>query len=476
MNVPLFFAFALVLDAIFTRFVPKEWRVVRLVGATILFAFYTMLVVALVGSPLHPVFKEKELPYQFWIEILLCCWWGSAARALIFLLAAPAIFYRTASGNKILSDIVAYSISVCSVLAMTTFVFGFSFQGLLATSGVIAIILGLALQNTLGDVFSGLSLSVETPFKIGDRIRLEGGVEGQVIQINWRSTHLRNDLNDVVIVPHSTMARMQIQNHDALNKPYGGKLKVLIDARNEPEVAINMLKHAAMTCRAVLEEPAPSVNAVEYLSDRINYEISFSASSVSSVDEARSQIITQLQKRARPRRRLPKSGPIYLFGEEELFDHLAVFDSLNAEEKSRLNSVVIKRHFSPGEKIMTQGSKIDTVLFVYSGVIQSRRQVEDGRVLELRKLGPGDLFGEFVLLTGAPAFSTVTALTSGLLLGLCSKDLKPLLVSRPELVESFSRSAARYQQFISMFDRSALQSEVIAQPDLLSRIKKFFDL
>jgi CRP-like cAMP-binding protein len=102
--------------------------------------------------------------------------------------------------------------------------------------------------------------------------------------------------------------------------------------------------------------------------------------------------------------------------------------------------------------------------------------VEDGRVLELRKLGPGDLFGEFVLLTGEPAFSTITALTAGLLLGSYSKDLKPLIVSRPELAESFSRSAARYQQFIAMFDRSALQSEVMAQPDLLSRIKKFFEL
>jgi small-conductance mechanosensitive channel/CRP-like cAMP-binding protein len=476
MELPLFFALALLADAIFTRFVPKAWRITRLVGATILLTIYTVLVVALVGSPMHPIFREKDLPYQFWIEILLCCWWGSAARALIFLLAVPTVFYRTASGNKILSDIIAYGISVCSVLAMMTFVFGFSVQGLVMTSGAIAIILGLALQNTLGDVFSGLSLNVESPFKMGDWIRLEGGIEGQVIQINWRSTRLRNDLNDVVIVPNSSMAKMQIQNHDTLNIPYGGKFKVIIDSRNESEFAINILKHSAMTCRAVLEQPAPSVSAVEFMSDRINYEISFSASSKAGVDVARSQIISQLQKRARPRRRLTRNGPVYLFGEEELLDHLAVFDSLNPEEKSHLSASIVKRHFAAGEEIMAQGGKIEGIHFVYSGVLQSRRKVEDGRVLELRKLGPGDLFGEFVLLTGEPAFSTITALTAGLLLGSYSKDLKPLIVSRPELAESFSRSAARYQQFIAMFDRSALQSEVMAQPDLLSRIKKFFEL
>jgi small-conductance mechanosensitive channel len=102
------------------------------------------------------------------------------------------------------------------------FVFGLPLQGIVATSGVLAIVLGLALQNTLGDVFSGLSLSVEKPYDVGDAILLEGGVEGDVIQINWRSTHLRNPQNDVVIVPHSSMAKMRIQNHTALSARYNG--------------------------------------------------------------------------------------------------------------------------------------------------------------------------------------------------------------------------------------------------------------
>ena len=79
------------------------------------------------------------------------------------------------------------------------FVFGLSLQGIVATSGVLAIVLGLALQNTLGDVFSGLSMSVEKPYEVGDAILLEGGVEGEVIQINWRSTHVQNTQNDVVM-------------------------------------------------------------------------------------------------------------------------------------------------------------------------------------------------------------------------------------------------------------------------------------
>ena len=97
-------------------------------------------------------------------------------------------------------------------------------------------------------------------------------------------------------------------------------------------------------------------------------------------------------------------------------------------------------------------------------------------MLNVRRLGPGDSFGEISLLTGMHAELTLGALTSGLLLGLHSEDLKPLLQSRPELAESLSHSAAKLQQFIAMFDQSAIQPTVIEQRDLLWRIKNFFRL
>jgi small-conductance mechanosensitive channel len=122
---------------------------------------------------------------------------------------------------------------------MMGFVFGLSLQGLLATSGIIAIVLGLALQSTLGDVFSGISLSIEKPYRIGDEIVLEAGAEGKVIQVNWRSTHLKNGANDVVVVPNSSIAKLRIQNHSAGTKCYSGSLTVTVDSRNEPELTLS---------------------------------------------------------------------------------------------------------------------------------------------------------------------------------------------------------------------------------------------
>jgi small-conductance mechanosensitive channel/CRP-like cAMP-binding protein len=472
----LFFVLAIVAYLVALKLIPPRRPVVRFLCVTVLFIVQTILIMALIGSPLYPVFRPKDLSRNFWLQLLACGWWALAARQLIALLALPAALRKTAKENKILSDTIAASIYVCSGLAMMGFVFGLSLQGVVATSGVIAIVLGLALQNTLGDVFSGLSLSIEKPYEVGDAILLEGGVDGEVIQINWRSTHLRNTQNDVVIIPHSSMAKMRIQNHSALSARYGGSLNVDVDSRNEPDFAADILKQAAMACPSILEKPAPSVAAIAFMNDRVTYEISFSTSSIASAGEARSQIIGQLYKRARPNRHLSRARPIYFFGEEEFFDRLSVLEPLNEQEKSQLGTKLIRRHFDVGEELLVQGVKLESVQFVSYGVIDMARQVADGRILKVHRIGPGDIFGEVSLLTGAAASSTLTAITSGLLLGLRSEDLKPILESRPELVELVCHAVAKKQHLFAHFDKAAIQQVAIEQHDLLSRIKNFFRL
>ena len=476
MDLSLVFVLAIVAYLLGLKLIPRRKRVARFVCMSVLFIVQTILIVALIGSPFRPVFRPKDLPREFWLQLLACCWWALAARELIGILAFPAALRKTVRENKILSDIIAACIYVCSGLAMMGFVFGLPLQGIVATSGVLAIVLGLALQNTLGDVFSGLSLSVEKPYDVGDAILLEGGLEGEVIQINWRSTHLRNNQNDVVIVPHSSMAKMRIVNHSALSTRYNGSVIVAVDSRNEPDFAAQLLKHSAMACPAILEEPVPSVAAIGFKSDRVSYEISFSTSSIASSGDARSQIIGQLYKRAHPGRRFSRARPIYFFGEEEFFDHISVLEPLSAEEKAQLGAKVIRRHFKIGEELLQQGVKLESVQFVFYGVIQGKRQVADGRVIKSQRLGPGDFFGEISLLTGMAASTTLTAITPGLLLGLCSEDLKPILESRPELVELVSNAVAKKQHLFAVLDKAATHQVAIERHDLLSRVKNFFHL
>jgi CRP-like cAMP-binding protein len=120
--------------------------------------------------------------------------------------------------------------------------------------------------------------------------------------------------------------------------------------------------------------------------------------------------------------------------------------------------------------------KAESVQFVFYGVIQVTHQVQDDRELKVGRIGPGDSFGKLSLLTGAAASETLTALTSGVLLGLSSEDLKPILESRPELVELLSHVLARQQHLLAILDGAAIHRVAIEQTDLLSRIRNFFHL
>ena len=224
MDLSFVFAIAIVVDAALLKLIPERRRVARFLCTSIFFGVHTVLIIALVGSPLHPVFRQQNPLRGFWLQILTCCWWALAARELISFLAMSRALRAIAVNNELLFDILTACIYVSSALAMMGFVFGLPLQGLLATSGIVAIVLGLALQSTLSDVFSGISLSIENSYQLGDEILLEGGVEGEVVAMNWRSTRLKNSANDMVIVPNSAIAKLRIQNHSAGSKRYNGGL------------------------------------------------------------------------------------------------------------------------------------------------------------------------------------------------------------------------------------------------------------
>jgi len=485
-DLSLIFAGAVVVDTLILKFIPHHRRVTRFVVMSLFFSLNTILIIALIGSPLSPVFRPQDMPRQFWLQILACCWWALAARELIAFLRLLTKLRRGADENKLLSDVIAASIYVCSVLVMIGFVFGWPLQGLLATSGIIAIVLGLALQSTLSDLFSGISLTIEKPYQVGDEILLEGGIEGEVIQVNWRSSHLRNGANDVVIIPNSAIAKMRLQNHSAGSKRYSGSLPVTVDSRNEVDFTTELLKQAAMVCPAILRHSPCSVVANDIKGDRLTYEIAFSTAAFSAAGEGRSQLITQLYKRARPatvqQPALQSSvalekfigSPILFFPDTEVLDHLQFFDALSAEEKASLTAKMVRHHFQTGDRLITQGEKNDVFNFISAGVIQVMHQVPDGRILEVERQGPGDTYGQLSILTGIASPGTFDALTGGLLLEFKAADLKPIVEARPELMEDLSHYVAKTQQFLRTFERSALQPVAIEQHDLLSRIKKFF--
>ncbi|WP_045857743.1 ABC transporter substrate-binding protein [Teredinibacter purpureus] len=106
-----------------------------------------------------------------------------------------------------LTFVICYSLAI---LAIIGFVFDKDLTSLLATSGLVTLILGLALQPNLVDLFAGVVLNIERPFCIGDEIEIAGGASGVVKNISWRSTFLLNTEGSLVSVPNGEIAKSTI--------------------------------------------------------------------------------------------------------------------------------------------------------------------------------------------------------------------------------------------------------------------------
>src|SRR5690606_25508696 len=123
-------------------------------------------------------------------------------------LVLDVAFLRT-QGHRapsLLHGVVAIGLYFVLGLLVASGVFHYSLAGALATSAVASVVLGLALQETLGNFFAGLALQVEQPFRPGDVVRI-GAVEGKIEGFSWRATTVRTTSDTRVVIPNGTVAR-----------------------------------------------------------------------------------------------------------------------------------------------------------------------------------------------------------------------------------------------------------------------------
>ncbi|WP_437973098.1 mechanosensitive ion channel domain-containing protein [Sorangium sp. So ce295] len=148
---------------------------------------------------------------------------------------------------------ILYLVAGLSIVGAVT---GVDLVPLLATSTVITVVLGLALQDTLGNLFAGLALHSERSFGVGDWILVDG-VEGQVIYVGWRSTRLRTFSGDVVILPNSIIAKARVQNFCAPDRNCARNVEMLVALAAPPEAVERAAQRACREVPEVLREPAP---------------------------------------------------------------------------------------------------------------------------------------------------------------------------------------------------------------------------
>jgi len=226
-------------------------------------------------------------------------WWENAAWSLTSLVRVFLFIGARPHEARLVQDLVMGVIYVGATLSIFAFVFNAPVGTLIATSGVFAIILGLAMQSTLGDVFAGIALNLGKPYGIGDRIALSDGIEGVVVETNWRATHLLNGANDLVIVPNGDLAKARLTNLSTPQRNHGVKLSVRLQPTVTPSDMLEVMRTVFLNSGSILVNPEPSVGVKALDADAVELELSFMVSDASASRKAQNEIFDLIYRHAK---------------------------------------------------------------------------------------------------------------------------------------------------------------------------------
>ena len=419
-----------------------------------------------------------------WLRVLVVAWWMVSARVLVAVLYFTLRCDRGLRSAKLVVDLIAAAIYVGTLVVVLKAVLALPVAGLFATSGVVAIVLGLALQSTLADVFSGIAVGIEAPFQVGDRISLGADIEGRVIETNWRSIRVQTDGEDIAIIPNSVMAKLQIVNRSVPSRLRTVSSELRCPARVDPERVMQVIDEATLLCPAILESPAPSVALTRLGRNWNHYTITFSLAETSLMGGTKSLLLCHARKQLRYAgllerdtgnvvKPLARSLPTILAPREVLGD-LVLFERLQPAQLEGLASRVTTRLLEPGEVLFSEGVADVTLYVVASGVLEMTRTTGTTGSLTLGRIGAGEYLGEIGLLTGSQHAATAQARTQCVVYQLRREVIASLLETNAEVAAALEKSVRRGLELVNRRVAASATGDVAVRGQLLQRIRRFF--
>jgi small-conductance mechanosensitive channel len=465
--------------------IPRRRANTRLV---VQIAFFVVMTAILVANDIAPHRFEggggAEEASALLVVSAKLLWWVHLAWAIIGFVRIYLVLEGRPREARLLQDVVVGVVYLGTALSILAFVFGVPIGTLVATSGVIAIILGLALQNTLSDVFSGIALTLGRPYVIGDWILLSDGTEGRVVESNWRSTHVLTAANNVVVLPNSFLAKLGLTNISRPDETHLLTLIVRVAPTRMPSIVVDVMRSVLLSCNSIVKEPPPIVALKGLDATALEIELLFRVSSPAQRTPARNEVLDLVYRHCKSAGLLLAMPPgsavamLDLPTEEtaepprvtplELIEAIPIFTSLTGDEKRVLAEATSVRDFRKGEVIVRQGELLSALMMVRAGVIVMRHENED-----FGRLAPGDFFGETGLLAGIGEAYTLEALTRVTVYEIDQQAFAPLLMNRPAMAEDLALSLSRRAQQVQAGAAQGPQQERSARA-LLRAIQTIF--
>ncbi|HEV2718586.1 MAG TPA: mechanosensitive ion channel family protein [Thermoanaerobaculia bacterium] len=363
---------------------------------------------------------------------------------------------------------------------------GLDFYAAVATGTVFAAVLGLALQETLGNLFAGISLHMEGGYQVGDVLH-SGDFIGVVEQVSWRATRIRGFSNQLVVLPNSVIARDRLEVFPR-NNMNGRVLQIGVDYNVAPATALAILMQAASHIDGVARE-APVIARVGAFSDSaVIYEIKYFTRDYAMRDridaDIRKAVWYALRRNeisfATPIRAYQQYMPPPAAGEalsrEELHALLHDVDILSPLDDvahGALTAAAKVHFYSRGEAVLHRGTTGDSMFVIHSGSVSVRipDDSEHGWS-EVAVLGAGSVVGEMALLTGEVRTADVVATSDVVAIEIGKDSLEPILRANPELAGAITEKVMQRQGHLD----AIRNMEKEGKESVLDRIRAYFGL
>jgi len=357
------------------------------------------------------------------------------------------------------------------------------------TAAAGAVVLGLALQNTLGNAIAGLALQADQPYKVGDWIRV-GDHEGRVTQVSWRSTVLRTRESTHVALPNSSIADGAIVNYSEPAPPTRVFVEVGVAYTAPPNHVKALIMDAIAQVPLAMTTPGPDVLLVDFAASAITYRARFFVQDMERASLAQDQLRTALwytfQRHGieipypiqveysggtMPGVAMPEQADL-----PALIGNSALLGGLASDARARLSASARPRLYGAGEVIVRQADTGRTSFVIARGEARVSLAPDDH---EVARLGVGDVFGEMSWLTGDPRSATVTAARDTLVFELDDTVLRELAMASAGVLDTLADAVSRRRQELESIVADTMQRHLPAvEPpaSLVARMRRFLRL
>ncbi len=401
--------------------------------------------------------------------------------------------YRNATQSEI-SSLLKTVLSIIIYIVAFFIIFQSNFQDvqlapLFTGSTILGIVVGLALQDTLGNLFAGLALQADQPFVVGDVVIIPGRGEGVVETVSWRGVKIRTFQNKLLVISNAVLGKetIEVAPKDNLNAK-----AVFFNSQysKSPAHTIQVIRDAVRQVENVSPKMRPVVRIRNLGDNGIDWEVKYwledykMQHDTDALIRQRIWYVFQREKIefAYPTRTIHVEPKPEEVAPEEIFNTVAerlnrvsIFAPLSDEEIEKLANASTTRVFAPGEAIVRIGQEGNSMCVITRGSVKVQIP-EKTYQKTINTLKENDFFGEMSLLTGEPRTATVIAIEETEVLKIDKKGLKSIFENNPALVESVYELIEERRQMLTSIAEAEEETKDDAKTSVMGSIRKFFGL